>query len=218
MDFLHFIKRITKKFPIYSILRTFRNELRQKKIHRDWKKAGRPVPTPPVAKPSILKSYARKYKLNVLIETGTYMGDMIWAMRKKFKYIYSIELSKELYDKAKDRFSNIKNVKLIHGDSGKHIENILNRVDHPALFWLDAHYSEGITARGETDTPILDELHHILRSNVYGHVILIDDAREFGIDPAYPTVDELKEYVFSIRDDVKLLIKDDIIRITPLNE
>jgi hypothetical protein len=81
------------------------------------------------------------------------------------------------------------------------------------LFWLDGHYSGGITAKGPLDTPIVKELDSILNHSVTGHVILIDDARCFVGENDYPTIDELREILHTERPRWVFEVKDDIIRI-----
>ena len=119
--------------------------------------------------------------MKVLVETGTYLGDMIQAMRPHFDQIYSIELSDALFEKARQRFESAKNVNLVHGDSGIQLPNVLKELKQPALFWLDGHYSEGFTAKGDKETPIYDELNWIVSVPERRHVIIIDDARCFGV-------------------------------------
>ena len=140
---------------------------------------------------------------------------MVEAMRNSFDRIYSIELSNELYEKAKERFKGVEHIELIHGDSGIELKNVLNRINQPVLFWLDGHYSHGVTARGDKDTPIYEELDHIFNHPDRGHVIIIDDARYFGRHPAYPGIEELKSLIRSKRPDTNIVVLDDIIRITP---
>jgi hypothetical protein len=70
----------------------------------------------------------------------------------------------------------------------------VRRIDQPALFYLDGHYSGGITARAAKDTPIYEELSHIFEHDPR-HVIVIDDARCFGRDPDYPSLHELREFI-----------------------
>lgn len=149
------------------------------------------------------------------METGTYYGDMVEAMRADFDRIYSIELSRDLYEKAVVKFRGVNNVELIHGDSGTELKRILEKIRQPALFWLDGHYSAGVTARGAKDTPVYEELHHILDLNDGGHVVVIDDARCFGNDPAYPSLEELSKFITLKRSDVDIAVQDDSIRITP---
>jgi hypothetical protein len=42
-------------------------------------------------------------------------------------------------------------------DSSEILAALVGSQDRPALFWFDARYSAGITARGATDTPIISE-------------------------------------------------------------
>ena len=182
---------------------------------RSWEAAGRPMPPPHVVKQAALRHYAEKYGLRIFVETGTYYGDMVEAMKGFFDSIYSIELGRRLYRQAKRRFRGSNHVRILHGDSAKKLPWVVKIIDGPALFWLDGHYSGGSTAKGEKDTPIYEELRHILADRGKRHVVVIDDARCFGMIPAYPTLEELKAFVFSKRNDVEIHVQDDSIRITP---
>jgi len=181
---------------------------------------GRFVHPPPLKKQQILLEYARKYHLDTFIETGTCYGDMLEALRNDFDHIYSIELSKDLYAKAKERFKDVHHIELVQGDSGKELGNVLAKISQPALIWLDAHYSGGkmrghITARSDTDTPVIQELSHIFNAKSRGHIIIIDDARCFGVDPAYPTINEIRSFIEARSDNLELVVQDDCIRIFP---
>jgi hypothetical protein len=156
--------------------------------------------------------------VKVLIETGTYYGDMVEAMKNDFNRIYSIELSNELYENAKRRFAGDDRIMIIHGDSGIELGKLITDLDQPALFWLDGHYSAGVTAKGDKDTPIFEELTHIFGSRQIGHVIIIDDARCFGTDPAYPSFDELSGFIKANGPDVKIEVENDGIRIVPCSQ
>lgn len=180
-----------------------------------WRIQGRPVWQPHLLKRQIIREYATKYSLRILVETGTFWGDMVNAMKSNFDQIYSIELSSFLNKMAVLRFKDFKTIELLQGDSGVELCNVVNRLRQPALFWLDGHYSGGITAKGIEDTPILKELRYILTSQNSGHVIIIDDARCFGQDPAYPSIETLCTYIKSINSSVDITIQDDCIRITP---
>lgn len=72
-----------------------------------------------------------------------------------------------------------------------------------------------MTARGAKDTPIFEELGHIFNSSMKDYAIVIDDARLFGADPAYPTMQELKDYIKSHRPDAVVSVDTDSIRIAP---
>ena len=196
-------------------LLTWLQRPRQSDPLAEWERQGRPVPPPHVAKQRVLRGYAERYHLKIFVETGTYRGDMVEALKPLFHKIYSIELGGDLFEKARRRFKRDAHVELIHGDSGKELGRIMERLTEPALFWLDGHYSAGDTARGEKDTPIYEELDQILRAPDLGHVIVIDDARCLGSDPAYPTLPALRAYVLSRRPHAGIAVADDSVRITP---
>ena len=199
------MKIIKQFFPAYYCHR----------VIAKWERAGKPVPPPHCVKGQIVKYYARQFNLLVLVETGTFRGDMIRATQNNFNKIYSIEIGDSLYQRAKKMFAKATHIELIHGDSGKELRAVMKNINSPALFWLDGHYSGGVTSRGEKDTPIYEELTHILDSPEMAHVILIDDARVFGSNPAYPSIAELTQFIYDKKADIEIVVRDDIIRVTP---
>ena len=209
------MEKIITKTPLYDSLRNLVIRRRELKELADWERNGRPIPPPHIVKQQTLKTISKRYGLKILVETGTYYGDMVEAMKDVFNQLYSIELSAELYKKAKKRFKGEKHIELICGDSGLELMNLMSKIDQPTLFWLDGHYSAGVTAKGEKDTPIYEELNHILNSTDKGHVIIIDDARCFGADPNYPSIKELCDFIKSKRANLDIVIQDDCIRVIP---
>lgn len=160
-------------------------------------------------------SAKRLFNLETFIETGTYLGVTTNFLNKYFSKIYSIELSKELANEAQSYFKNKKNISIIQGDSGLLIEDILKKDITEKLFWLDAHYSAGITASSTNfgDTPISKEVEVILNYWVPNSVILIDDARLFVGKDNYPTISELTNFITSKNLNLKVFIDKDIIHI-----
>jgi hypothetical protein len=150
-----------------------------------------------------------------MVETGTYFGDMLQAVRGAFSRLYSVEVDARLYERAVRRFRDDSSVTIVHGDSADVLPQLLNSINEPALFWLDAHYSGGITAKGKSATPVLRELTAIIARDKPAHVILVDDAQCFGTWSGYPSVAEVVELVRVIRPDYKVIVQDDIIRIHP---
>ncbi len=196
----------------------FKNIFKKKEVidHEEqlteWKKNGRPLPPPHIVKQMAIEEFRKKFQPAILIETGTYLGDMVEAQRTHFKKIYSIELSQKLFSRAKKRFKDHSHVTILQGDSGIVLNKLINEIDQPALFWLDGHYSGGITAKAEKECPVPEELETILKSS-FPHIILIDDARLFNGTQDYPTIEEIKN-IIEKRDNIySLEIKDDIIRI-----
>ena len=47
-----------------------------------WKMQGKPVPPPHLVKQSVVQKYAKKFRIRVFIETGTYHGAIVGAMGK----------------------------------------------------------------------------------------------------------------------------------------
>ena len=210
-----YIPKFITKTLLYTQLRLWTKMRLQKWIIAKWEKQGRPSPPPPVFKHQTIRDYAKRFKLRVFVETGTYIGDTVAAVMRSFDKLYSIELSRDFYEIARKRFERKDKVTIIHGDSGIEIHKVINWLDQPALFWLDGHFSGGVTAKGDKDTPIIEELTHIYDSKLDGHVIIIDDAHYFGTDPAYPSIEDLRMFIRSKKPDNKVDIKDNIIRITP---
>lgn len=190
-----------------------RRVYKQRKEYQEWLKTGKQTPTPNLVKQMTVKAYAKRFKLHIFIETGTYLGDMIHAIQDDFDEIYSIELEQKLYKNAKEKFAGKDHITIILGDSSNVLPAVLSRVRSPCLFWLDAHWSAGITAKGPRNTPAREELHHILGHSVQGHVILIDDPRLFTGENDYPTTQELRDLIASKGGYRTLEVKDDIIRI-----
>lgn len=163
----------------------------------------------------LVRDFAMRYRAVNFVETGTYLGDMIAAMLGRFDRLYSVELSDVLYEKAASRFARHQNVRILHGDSAVQIGRILAECRGRTLFWLDAHWSGGITARGNTHTPIVAELEQILSAETEEPVILVDDARCFVGADGYPTIDELRDRIARWRPQYTVAVERDIIRILP---
>lgn len=158
--------------------------------------------------------YATQYSISTLVESGTYLGDMVDAVKRYFRTIYSIELDEGLHERAKRKFGQFHHILLLRGDSAQVLPRVMDRIHEPCLFWLDAHYSGGITAKGELETPIIHELRQILSHPLAAkHVILIDDARNFVGANDYPTLQQVENLVYMTSPTSVVEVEDDIIRI-----
>ncbi len=158
----------------------------------------------------VIKQYAQQSKIDLFIETGTCDGYTTNALIGTFEQLATIELDPDFYAMSVERFRNEQKVLCFFGDSAKMLSYILQRIppEVPKLFWLDAHY-DGRKTRGEKDTPVLEELQAIWQHSTAKDVILIDDARFFGTDPNYPTLNQINDFI----SPLTLELKDDIIRI-----
>jgi hypothetical protein len=203
------VKRAVKGTFIYGIYKL----LKDRRTLQDWQARGRPAPPPQFVKQRTVKEYARRFDTHTLVETGTYLGDMVAACRNNFRRIFSVEVDSCLCELARDRFQKFSHISIVDGDSADILPGILDNIKDPCLFWLDGHYSEGSTSKGELETPIRRELECILSHPVAGHVILIDDARCFTGDNDYPTINEVQQMLVARNLDRFFDVKDDIIRI-----
>jgi len=170
------------------------------------------APIPRGVKRSRIRALARRYACSAFIKTGTYLGDTLNVMCPEFDEVHSIELSSALYERALVRFAG-RNVHLHLGDSGKLLSEVLRHVRGRPLLWLDAHYSHGITARGDEDSPIVAELRTIAARQ--DCVIMVDDARYFSGDRGYPTLAQLEWHVNQLFPRHTISIRDDIAEIVP---
>ncbi len=117
-------------------------------------------------------------EFKIFIETGSLFGDTINSVKNlKFDEIHSIELSEKHYNYCKNLF-NEKNIFFHLGDSAVILKNLLPKINFPSIFFLDAHYSSGDTAKGTKDVPLLEEL-EIIKTIKHRSLLIIDDLRLF---------------------------------------
>jgi hypothetical protein len=184
------------------------------RVYWKWHMQGRPIPAPPIVKQRIVKGYLRRSGASTVVETGTFTGDMVDALAPIAGRIVSIELDDRLYAAALRRFAGQAHVELLQGDSGALLPRVISGLDRPALFWLDGHYTGSGSARTEVDSPIRAEIEALLANPVPGHVVLIDDAREFSGTGGYPTIDELRAMILVRQPLSQFTVADDIVRWT----
>jgi hypothetical protein len=182
------------------------------RIAVEWRVRGKSLPPPHIVKQAILLRYQRARRFRTFVETGTYTGEMLAAMRPYFADLISIELAPAIYTATSRRFAGDPAVHLLLGDSGELLPQVLRTLDHPALFWLDGHYMGAGTGRTQVDSPIDDEMSALLRHPVRGHLVLIDDARLFTGRDGYPTVAALRARVERERPGSLVELDADIIR------
>ncbi len=178
-----------------------------------WMLRGKPIRSPHLLKQRTVREYGERYGLRILVETGTYYGEMVSSMKHYFDRIYSVEFDPALAEKAMRRFARYPHIQILQGDSQLVLPELLKSLPRPALFWLDAGYYGWAGTQGDKQR-LLTELDAILRYPVKANIILMDDARGLnGLDGS-PTVDELKQRVESEFPDRAVEVKYDILRIT----
>ncbi len=179
-----------------------------------WSKRGRLGP-PHGVKQRMILDHAEQYGIDVFVETGTFLGDMVYAMRNSFKSIYSIELSPELHQRALASFKQYPHIHLIAGDSGTALPALMQKLDRRCLFWLDGHYSGGVTAKADAWTPVIAELEAISDHRIKDHVMLIDDAVCFNGYNGYPTLFALQQMIAEQFPNHRMQVFDNVIQAVP---
>jgi len=178
-----------------------------------WILRGRPSRSPHLLKQKVVREYGVKFGLKTLVETGTYYGEMVAAMKGHFDGIYSIEYVPALAERATRKFARHQHVRIFCGDSRVVMPEVLALLKGPALFWLDAGYYGWVGKQGD-ERRLAAELEMILGDS-FSHVILLDDARGLTGRDGIPSVGEVKAYVESKFPERSVEVEFDIMRITP---
>lgn len=166
--------------------------------YKAWARRSFAAPSPHFIKQSCL--IRNSYPNATWVETGTYLGQTTEVLSCHGSKVYSIEPEPTLFANAKKYFANFENVEILNGTSEDIFPGLLSKIQGNVNFWLDGHYSAGITFKGAQDTPILEELKHI--SDNIGRLnkvcVLVDDVRCFNPQlaeySAYPPVDVLVDW------------------------
>jgi hypothetical protein len=154
------------------------------------------------------------------VETGTFQGGTAFWASKLFNTVHTIELSETLSETARARFEQAGNIEFVAGDSRRELPKICEKLSGPVLFWLDAHYSAGITAGGGERVPVLGEIEAI-DCHMPDAFIMIDDARLFEMPPPQPHAQDeypsLLQTLEALNRKIKryIAIVDDVIVAVP---
>lgn len=185
------MKMLIKNSRPYRFLNNIRNLV-------DWNARKYSAPSPHFIKQLCL---IRNGIPNAIwVETGTFLGSTTRVLAKIASRVYSIEPEPTLFLNAKKVLNNFNNVEILYGTSEDVFPSLLQKINGDVNFWLDGHFSGGITFKGGKDTPIVDELRCISEhlSHFKRTTILIDDIRCFNPHireySAYPSVDFLVDW------------------------
>ena len=157
------------------------------------------------------------------VETGTYYGGTaIWASNL-FGKVFTIEKSAELHKDVVSKYGGVNNVEFFLGDSRACLREIVATLNEPTVFWLDAHWSGGLTYGEADQCPLLEEL-DIINSCQAETYIFIDDARLF-LSPPQPPHDvgqwpNIVEVIDSLQTKLRnryVVITEDCIIAVPLH-
>lgn len=142
-----------------------------------------------------------RLKLQRAIETGTYRGVTARAFSSLFDSVVTIEISSTLHERAATALSDLPHVEALLGHSAQVLDTLVDQ-DVPTLYFLDGHWSGGITDGAEDECPVLAEIAAIGT----GHpddCMIIDDARLFVAAPPAPLHPEQWPTLIDIFDAVR---------------
>jgi hypothetical protein len=179
-----------------------------------WILRGRPARSPHLLKQKVVREYGEKFGLKTLVETGTYYGEMVAAMKSRFDRIYSIEYVPELAERATRKFAREGHIRIFCGDSRVVMPEVLALLKGPALFWLDAGYYGWVGVRSKASEQRLSAELEMILSHPYPHIVLLDDARGFTGKDGIPSIAEVKGDVESKFPQRSVRVEYDIMRVT----
>ena len=174
-----------------------------------WRSSSYSSPSPQHVKIGILKSNSLRNA--TWIETGTYLGDTTLKLSKIAKKVISIEPQLELSHFATTRLKRRANVEIINATSESCIAKVLERVNGPACFWLDGHYSGDVTFQGSEISPISKELVAISKYlKTDDVVVFVDDFRLFvnSSTTGYPPHSDL--VAWALENNLSWTVEQDI--------
>ena len=150
--------------------------------------------------------YTLQKYTDVFVETGTRTGDGVQtALNSGYSKIISIEIYEAHYQSSKNRFKHLPNVKIVKGDSGIILGEVISDINEPMTFWLDAHLKQAEDSEiGVKDYPIIEELSHIKNHPIKNHVILIDDIRCWNSIDESLMLDSVIEYIKTINPNYSI--------------
>jgi len=152
---------------------------------------------PSLTKENLLELQDDYTRFPIFIETGTLMGNTILAMEPLFDKLYTVEISPKMYNMAKEKYKGNK-IEFILGDSSEMFPMLLPRVQENTIFFLDGHWSGGMTGQGEKDCPLVEEIEAIQNLFTSEAIIVIDDYRLFDTNLEQDWEDINKEKLIAI--------------------
>ena len=165
------------------------------KLQAWYMKTGCSNPIPPFIKHKLLMRHG--IIGSTWVETGTFIGQTTRYLAKRFPMVHTIEASQDCINIAKllsNRFA--KKIKFHEGTSEQCLDEICSSLSGNVCFWLDAHYSSGITYKGDVKTSISSELKTIEKNitKFDSIVVIIDDLLACHLDSNYPSLDEYVDW------------------------
>lgn len=174
-----------------------------------WARRGYTGPPPRTAKFATLLRYGLWDC--TWIETGTYCGDTAAWLARRATRVITIEPQPALARYAQRRLLRLPHVEVLNRSSEEALPLILPLLRGAVCFWLDAHYSGGVTAN--LGVPLASELELIAAhaTRFDDCVVFVDDFECFtpeGTRLGYPPLSTLIE--FATASELEMTVSNNI--------
>lgn len=103
----------------------------------------------------VIKYLRDKFKINTLVETGTFKGINARLHSKNFKYVLTCEKILDYYKEARRNLSKCDNVTMLWQDSAEFLSELPR---DKYIFYLDAHFYDPELPKGKGKFVVLREL------------------------------------------------------------
>lgn len=115
----------------------------------------------------------RCYKLDTVVETGTFVGGTTVVFSFLFDSVHTLEIDPNHFRISSELLAPYKNVTCHKGSSEIVMKDLLPTLkDHRVLFYLDAHW--------QSHWPLLEELQEISKTHKNNCIIVVDDFKVPG--------------------------------------
>jgi hypothetical protein len=196
------LRRLLKKTPLYYVYKSAGHY----PDYWYWLLRDKPTRIPHIVKQRTVIDFGTRYCLRILIETGTYYGEMVSGTRGHFARIVSIEFDPKLAATAQERFKADRHIQILQGSSEVVLQQVLVTLSEPALFWLDAGYFLW-AGEHKTVSRLMTELDSIFRHNIPNHIVLIDDVVSWSGRDGTPEVTELERDIAQKYPERKITVE-----------
>ena len=150
--------------------------------------------------------------IDSFIETGTWKGGTTTWAAQHFPNVITCEgMPGRFWKTWHNALKGMPNVMPLLGESADLLPKVLDMMRTPAIFWLEAHYCTSNKEERSQGLNVCPVMHEILAINMspcaHLHILMVDDARLFGVEDGWPTVAELTE-VLEMHGRIVILYED----------
>jgi hypothetical protein len=178
-----------EKFEFYDTLS------KQIRAEREYPTQGIFVQPKKIEKILLAAAIGLNFRKTIFVELGTYLGHSVRKITNLFEKTYTVEASQTIYMAATRLFEfTFTPITARLGSSLSLLKQLTVEEGNKSIFFLDAHYSTGITSKEYGVCPLFEELDVIL-SKFPESICVIDDMRTMNGLGGYPTFEKILEYL-----------------------